>query len=111
MMYARTKYGGKAFALPDDPARLCVWDLEPPVLLTGVFDELPSIPGRLELAYACTLLPQVLCPWLASCSTVRVVAPTVPETPGHHPQPRVFRGSDADHIMPRIVRRNMVGLC
>lgn len=80
-MYARTKYGGKAFALPDDPARLCVWDLEPPVLLTGVFDELPSIPGRLELAYACTLLPQVLCPWLASCSTVRVVAPTVPETP------------------------------
>ena len=48
-----------------------------------------------------------VCP--ASCSTVRVVAPTVPETPGHHPQPRVYRRSDANRIMTGIVRRQAVG--
>ena len=36
-------------------------------------------------------------------------SPTVPETPGHHPQPRVCRHSDADHILPGIVRRQAAG--
>ena len=51
----------------------------------------------------------ISCLWLASCSTVRVVLPTVPETPGHHPQPRVYRRSDANRIMTGIVRRQAVG--
>ena len=38
-----------------------------------------------------------------------VVSPTVPETPDHPPQPRVYRGSDADHIMPSVVRRQAIG--
>ena len=38
-----------------------------------------------------------------------MVCPTVPETPGHHHQPRVYRGSDADHIMPSVVRRKAIG--
>ena len=50
-----------------------------------------------------------VCVWLVSCSTVSVVSPTVPETPGHHPQPRVYRGSDADHIMPGVVWRQVAG--
>ena len=50
-----------------------------------------------------------VCVWLVSCSTVSVVSPTVPETPGHHPQPRVYRGSNADHILPGIVRRQAAG--
>ena len=50
-----------------------------------------------------------VCVWLVSCSTVSVVSPTVPETPGHHPHPRVYRGSDADHIMASIVRRQAAG--
>ena len=49
------------------------------------------------------------CSWLASCSTVRVVLPTVPETPGHNPQPRVCRHSDANHKMPGVVRRQTAG--
>ena len=50
-----------------------------------------------------------VCVWLVSCSTVSVVSPTVPEIPGRHPQPHVCRHSDADHIMPGIVRRQAVG--
>ena len=45
------------------------------------------------------------CAWLGIWASVSVVSPTVPETPGHHPQPRVYRGSDADHILPGIIRR------
>ena len=36
-------------------------------------------------------------------------SPTVPEIPGHNPQPLVYRCSDADHIMPGIVRRQAAG--
>lgn len=36
-------------------------------------------------------------------------SPTVPETPGHHPQPHVYRGSDANRIMTGIVRRQAAG--
>ena len=46
---------------------------------------------------------------VASCASDNVVSPTVPETPGHHPQPLVCWGSDADHILPGIVRRQAVG--
>ena len=47
--------------------------------------------------------------WLGIWLVDSVVLPTVPETPGHHPQPRVYRRSDADHIMPGIVRRQAAG--
>ena len=36
-------------------------------------------------------------------------SPTVPETLGHNLHPRVCRGSDADHILPGIVRRQTAG--
>ena len=36
-------------------------------------------------------------------------SPTVPETPGHHSQPLVCWGSDADHIMSSVVRRQASG--
>ena len=49
------------------------------------------------------------CVWLGIWASVRVVAPTVPETPSHNPQPRVCRRSDADHILPGIVRRQAAG--
>ena len=47
--------------------------------------------------------------WLGIWFVDSVVLPTVPETPGRHPQPRVYRGSDADHIMPSVVRRKAIG--
>ena len=46
--------------------------------------------------------------WLGIWLVDSVVLPTVPETPGRHPQPRVYRGSDADHIMSGVVRRKAV---
>lgn len=75
------------------------------------------------------ILPDVVtvvyrCEWLGICDTDNVVEPTlpesvwlcdpllptVPETSGHNLQPLVCRGSDADHIMPGIVRRKMVSV-
>ena len=48
--------------------------------------------------------------WLGIWLVDSVVLPTVPETSGHNLQPRVCRLSDADHIMPGIVRRQAVSL-
>ena len=47
--------------------------------------------------------------WLGIWLVDSVVLPTVPETPGHTPKPRVYRGSDADHIMSSVVRRQAAG--
>ena len=47
--------------------------------------------------------------WLGIWLVDSVVLPTVPETPGHHPKPRVYRHSDADHIMPGVVRWQAAG--
>ena len=60
-------------------------------------------PARFDLSYTNS------CLCLASCGTVSVVSPTVPETSGHNLQPRVCRHSYANHIMPGIVRRQAVG--
>ena len=47
--------------------------------------------------------------WLGIWLVDSVVLPTVPEIPGHNPQPLVYRCSDADHIMASIVRRQAAG--
>ena len=47
--------------------------------------------------------------WLGIWLVDSVVLPTVPEIPGHNPQPLVCWGSDADHIMSGIVRWQAAG--
>ena len=101
-------------ASPEAPENVCVCGSLPPVLYVLFFMDTIFSTEHHELILGAvdselTTLTAIECQWSASCSFVSVVSPTVPETPGHNPQPRVCRGSDADHIVPRIIRRQAVG--
>ena len=101
-------------ASPEAPENVCVCGSLPPVLYVLFFMDTIFSTEHHELILGAVdseliTLTATECQWSASCSTVRVVAPTVPETPGHNPQLRVCRGSDADHIMPGVVRRQTAG--
>ena len=91
------------------PDRLWVWDWLLPVGPVGQFMSPALPPPTYPPSPTLTLACGVVCVWLGICATLNVVTPTVPETPGHHPQPRVCQGSDADHILPGVVWRQVAG--
>ena len=68
------------------PDRACVWFLEPPEAARFLFSsKLNALPKSKRFSVPFVSMPflfVVVCVWFDICSTVSVVAPTVPDTPG-----------------------------